>query len=93
MERVTRTDVESRIRRVLAARLGIAAGVLARTDASTPLIGRGLGLDSVEALNLAAGIETEFGIAIEDRELTLALFQNLASLTDFVVRRVAAASV
>ena len=81
-------ETEARIRRILATELNVAPELLATDAPNMILVGRGVGLDSVEALGLATGIETEFGITIADRELTLELFANLASLTDFVYRRI-----
>ncbi|RKY65811.1 MAG: acyl carrier protein [Candidatus Latescibacterota bacterium] len=47
----------------------------------------GLGLDSLAALKLVAGIEEEFGIRVEDEELTVELFESVASLSEFVRRK------
>jgi acyl carrier protein len=84
-------ETEARIRRILATELSIAPELLAKDAPNMILVGRGVGLDSVEALGLATGIETEFGITITDSELTLELFASLASLTDFVYRRISVA--
>ena len=59
-------DVEERIKRLLATRLRIGPEVLATSDARTSLLGRGIGLDSVEALALAVAIEEEFDIEVDD---------------------------
>lgn len=39
-------------------------------DNDAPLFGRGLGLDSVDALELIIGLEQEFGVAIKDGQKT-----------------------
>lgn len=80
-------EIETRIRSILADQLEVAPEVLAATGPTTPLIGRGIGLDSVQALGLAVGVEAEFGIRISDEDLTVDLFADLASLTRFVLEK------
>ncbi|MBA4386558.1 MAG: hypothetical protein C0404_01175 [Verrucomicrobia bacterium] len=43
-----------------------------------------LGLDSVQIVELIAGIEDEFGITVEDDELNLELFESVESLAHFI---------
>ncbi len=50
----------------------------------TPLIGKGLGLDSVSVLGLVVGLEEEFNIFLEDSELSIELFKNIGSLCDYI---------
>jgi acyl carrier protein len=84
--------IEERIKALMAARLQIPPEVLAASDLGTSLLGRGIGLDSMEALTLANAVETEFGIAIADEDLTIELFATIGSVADYVRRSVAAAS-
>ena len=53
-----------------------------------PLFGTGLGLDSVDALELVVALEKEYGISIASHEVDRSVFGSLASLADFVQRRV-----
>lgn len=87
---VVADGIEQRLKNLLAARLQIAADVLAASDAGTSLLGRGIGLDSMEALTLANAVETEFGIAIADDDLTTELFATIGSVAAYVRRSVAA---
>ena len=52
-----------------------------------PLIGGGLGLDSLDALELAMSVEEEFGIVIGSREESQQAFASIASLADFIRAR------
>lgn len=76
-------DFEERIRNVITNRLrvDINAGDLTR---ETPLIGKGLGLDSIGVLELVVGLEEEFGIVFEDKELRIDLFENIGSIADYI---------
>ena len=80
-------DVEERIKGLLASRLRIGADVLAAADAATSLLGRGIGLDSMEALSLAIALEEEFDIEVDDADLTVALFATIGSVADYVRSR------
>ena len=52
-----------------------------------PLIGGRLGLDSLDALELAMRVEEEFGITIHSQEESLRAFASIASLADFIHAR------
>jgi acyl carrier protein len=55
-------------------------------DVDEPLFGNGLGLDSIDALELVVALEKEFGIIIPDEEVGKEAFASLNALTDFVER-------
>lgn len=78
---------EQKIKQILISDLEIEPNMLAGCDSTTPLLGRGIGLDSVETLTLVAGIEREFDIQIDDDELTADLFQNIGSLVEYVLKK------
>lgn len=83
------SDIEERIKRLLASRLRISPEILRTSDAGTSLLGRGIGLDSMEALALAVAIEEEFAIEVDDADLTAALFHTIGSVATYVRRRTA----
>jgi acyl carrier protein len=49
-----------------------------------PLFGTGLGLDSIDALELVAMLEQEYGILIEERGVADKAFASVRALADFV---------
>jgi acyl carrier protein len=49
-----------------------------------PLFGEGLGLDSLDALQLAMSIEERFGVKIPEGEPARAIFRSVAALADHV---------
>lgn len=82
-------ETEAKIKKVLVNKLQVAPAILADCSLQTPLLGRGLGLDSIAAMSLASGIEEEFDIQIDDDDLTEELFANLASLIHYVEAKLA----
>ena len=52
-----------------------------------PLFGEGLGLDSIDALELVLGLEQEFGIKVEDEEVGVKAFSSVNALVDFIEQK------
>ena len=44
----------------------------------------GLGLDSIDALELVLGVEKEFGIKVQDEEVGVKAFASVDALCDFI---------
>jgi acyl carrier protein len=80
-------EFEINVRRLLVARLDVPPEALEGVDSATPLLGMGIGLDSVEALTLASEIEAEYGIHFEDEELTPDLFHTLGSISASIAEK------
>lgn len=49
-----------------------------------PLFVEGLGLDSIDALELSVGLETNYGINISDSDTAKAAFASVDALAQFV---------
>ena len=49
-----------------------------------PLFGTGLGLDSIDALDLVSMLEREYGILIEDMEVARQAFASCRALENFI---------
>jgi acyl carrier protein len=58
---------------------------LIETDA--PLFGEGLGLDSIDALELVLGLEKEFGVIIPDAEVGRKVFQSVRTMAQHVLEQ------
>ena len=53
-------------------------------DAEAPLFGDGLGLDSIDALELIVLLEREYGIKLTNPAEGKKIFKSVASIADFV---------
>jgi acyl carrier protein len=52
---------------------------------STPLFGEGLGLDSIDVLELVLEIERSFGVAITDEETGARVLRSVDTIAEFIV--------
>ncbi|MBW2037488.1 MAG: hypothetical protein JRI41_08435 [Deltaproteobacteria bacterium] len=81
-------EIEEGIKRILISELEVKPEVIATVNSDTPLLGRGVGLDSIETLALVAGIEHEFNIQVDDADLTLDLFKRIGILAEYVLQKI-----
>ncbi len=54
-----------------------------------PLFAGGLGLDSIDALEIVVMLESEFGIRVKNETSARDYFRSVATLADFVGQRLA----
>jgi acyl carrier protein len=55
-------------------------------NASTQLIGEGLGLDSVDLLEVVVALEQRYNVKIKTAEQGHSVFRNIGSIADFVLQ-------
>lgn len=53
-------------------------------DADAPLFGEGLGLDSIDALELIVLLEREYGIKLSNPAEGKEIFKSISSIADFI---------
>jgi acyl carrier protein len=85
-EPTTPAELRERIKRLIVDRLKLEIDPATIADAQ-PLFGEGLGLDSIDALELVLGIEQEFGVKIEDQEVGSQALSSVDSLAEFVLAK------
>jgi len=52
-----------------------------------PIFGDGLGLDSIDALELVVAIEKKYSVLIEDEEVGVEAFASIEALADFIINK------
>ncbi len=64
-------------------------GILAADiDPAAPLFGGGLGLDSIDALELVVALEKTYGIRIPDEDVGKEAFASVDALADYILRNI-----
>jgi acyl carrier protein len=89
-ETTSEIELKSRIKKLIVDRLKLEVNPDDIGD-QDPLFGNGLGLDSIDALELVLGIEQEFGVKIEDEEVGVEALASVDTLACFVQSKTAAA--
>lgn len=87
MTDASRSELKSRIKAILVDRLKLDRAPESIGD-DEPLFGpEGLGLDSIDALELVLGVEQEFGVKIENEEVGMEALSSVSGLADFIVSK------
>jgi acyl carrier protein len=81
-----RANQLARVRRVLIEDLHVQREP-EEIDPDAPLFGTGLGLDSVDAVELVVSLETEFAFRLDDDALARPAMRTVNSLVDLVLRK------
>ena len=53
-------------------------------DSDAPLFGEGLGLDSIDALQLVVGIQNTFGVVVPDATVGAKVFRSVRTMADYI---------
>ncbi len=85
MQEVELLGVKERLKKLIIQRLKLQMepdGI----DDNAPLFGEGLGLDSIDALELVVGLEQEFGVQVPDEAVGREAFASVNALAEFVLK-------
>jgi len=85
-------ELKTRIKQIIVKQLKLEIDPASIRD-DAPLFGdaaNGLGLDSIDALELVLGVEKEFGIKVQDEEVGVKAFASVDALHDFIRQKNAA---
>jgi len=55
-------------------------------DTDAPLFGEGLGLDSIDALQLVVGLENRFGVVVPDAAVGAKVFRSVRTMAEYISR-------
>jgi acyl carrier protein len=78
-------DLIGKIKNLIITRLKLADMTTEMIETDAPLFGEGLGLDSIDALELVLGLEKDFGVIIPDAEVGRKVFQSVRTMAQYVL--------
>ena len=79
-------ELRSAIKRLLVTELNLKGRDPETIEDDGPLFGSGLGLDSLDALQLAMSIEEQLGVRIPEGEEARAVFKSVRAIADYVAK-------
>ena len=89
-ENVPSQELKDQIKHLIVDRLKLEVDPMSIGD-EDPLFGEGLGLDSIDALELVLGVEQVLGVKIEDEEMGSKALGSVQTLAEFVASKRAVA--
>jgi acyl carrier protein len=79
-------ELRSAIKRLLVMELNLKGRDPETIEDDGPLFGGGLGLDSLDALQLAMSIEEKLGVRIPEGDEARAVFRSVSAIADYVAK-------
>jgi acyl carrier protein len=77
-------DLNQQLKRLIIEELDLRDQTPAGIEDDAPLFGDGLGLDSLDALQLAVAVEERFGITIPEDDSAKAIFASVSALAQHI---------
>jgi acyl carrier protein len=78
-------ELITEVKQLIIERLKLEEITVADIITDAPLFGEGLGLDSIDALELVIGLEKEYGVSIPDAEVGKKVFQSVRTIAQYIV--------
>jgi len=78
------SDLKTQLKEIVIKAANLEDVTPAEIDDTQPLFVEGLGLDSIDALELSVALEANYGINISDTETARAAFASIDALAKFV---------
>ncbi|MCC6556845.1 MAG: hypothetical protein IT372_28140 [Polyangiaceae bacterium] len=84
-------QVKQKLKQLMISDLNLEGKTPADIDDAAPLFGGGLGLDSLDALQLAMSVEERFGVRIPEGDEARPIFASVDALVEHIMKATGAA--
>lgn len=84
-------EVRQQLKQLMVSELNLEGKSPTDIDDAMPLFGEGLGLDSLDALQLAMSIEERFGVRIPEGDEARPIFASVNALVEHIMKSMPAA--
>ena len=81
--------IQEKLKKMIVEEMNVEDVTADEIDDDAPLFGEGLGLDSLDAIELVVLVKIRFGVEIRNVEEGRAAFQSINILADFIEERLA----
>lgn len=82
-----RQELESEIKELIVSALDLEDVSASDIETDAPLFGDGLGLDSIDALELGMALKKRYGVVFSaDKEANKAYFKSVATLAEYIAK-------
>ncbi len=80
-------EMIGKVKQMIIGSLRIEGMTPADIDSDAPLFGAGLGLDSIDALQLVVAMEKEFGVVVPDAATGTTVFQSVRTMAAYIMEQ------
>ncbi len=81
---MSQSGLHERVKKMIIEELKLEDMTAEDIEDDAPLFGAGLGLDSIDALALAVGIDKTFGVKIKDEKVGAEAFASVNAMVEFL---------
>jgi acyl carrier protein len=79
-------ELTQKLRQEIVTQLNLEDMLPENFDENTPLFGEGLGLDSIDSLELVVLLDRNYGIKLSDPKEGRHVFQNIRSMAEYIYK-------